>query len=733
MDPENLTVKKNGVFGGSVVVGTTTTTVDLTVSNNATVQNNLAVIGDTTVTNLDISGNLTAAQDVVVSGTLGVTDKTTLKTTVTGSLTSDAVTTSGKVSAGSLGVTGESVLAGLTAGTTTLGDTTAGATTAATLTSTGKATVAGDLDTNGGLKVTGDTVLKGLTAAATTLSSATIATTADVTGKLTVTGQTKLGDIVATELKTDKVNTGTLKSTGACDVATLAVRGNTALAGKLDCAGVAKFATATMGVGNLTTATVDNLNVAGGVELKSDLTVLGKITAKQTYSIGAPPKFTGGMTVTSTDYSETTGRPWLVLQSGGATVSPADGATLTGPQIRNGVFQRTVGAGSVTWKFDTGATIAAAMIPKMAVREMFKIMVINDSTGSIYLDTTATGVEVVGGGTASLTVPPKTTGEYMIYSHDGANAFRVVPTSVVTPVAGVTGTSDVTAASVVASGGMTSEWQHLTPKSSTGTGRPGQMTSLGSTIPEITATISANAVRLGYLSKTVTGMTTATLPTGAALDAAMEPRITSVGAMFTVYIANESAENLEVISPDATMGLPNTPLKIAAGITSQIMMYRTATNRYTCYPCISSGGVDAVAIAPAKVDVSGDVSVGGTLKVNNVDLTLLPNIVHKSVVIVIASTTLEAINHLKNQVSFLGLFNWFIKPNGDSVPSGSIVTIDGWLSSAHNGTRRVVIVTWLPHYWDGTEANINYRLAWSRVRGPAYDTEFTTTDSTYTM
>jgi hypothetical protein len=237
----------------------------LTVTGAVTNSNTTTLTGATTASTITAGGIQATAIGNVTPGTGAFT---TVTTTGVATLASANVT-------GTLGVTGATTLAGLTAGATTLGATTAtsinntpiGATTASTgafttLTSSGAATlnsaaVTGNATVGGTLGVTGATTLAGVTTGAATLLSANVTNNATVGGTLGVTGATTLTTATAGGLQATaigNVTPGTGAFTNLTASGTLAVTG-TATAGNVSTTGTVSTATVSA-TGNITAANV---------------------------------------------------------------------------------------------------------------------------------------------------------------------------------------------------------------------------------------------------------------------------------------------------------------------------------------------------------------------------------------------------------------------------------------------------------------------------------------------
>ena len=236
----------NLTFNGSIlsVAGTG----GLSVTNGTTLSSTLNVLGSTAVTslqatgntylataggyvgigntnttyNLDVTGTARVSGNTLVGGTLGVTGATTLAGLSAGSTSVSTLSTSGLATLASASVTGNETVGGTlnVTGATTLAGLSAGATSVSTLSTSGLATLAsasvtGNETVGGTLNVTGATTLAGLNASATsvsTLNTSGLATLASAS----VTGNEQVG--------------GTLNVTGATTLSTLSSSSTTSLA-----------------------------------------------------------------------------------------------------------------------------------------------------------------------------------------------------------------------------------------------------------------------------------------------------------------------------------------------------------------------------------------------------------------------------------------------------------------------------------------------------------------------
>ena len=267
---------KTGNFTGNLGVTGTTTTGALSVTNNATVGGNATVTGTlnagaTTVASLTTTGDISGA---AISGTTG---------TFTGKVTSvglDAgsgnIKTTAKVDAGSLEVTGASVMkGGLTIEDGSTPKVTLG--TDGTIVATGKITSVGLDAGNGAITTTGT-----LSAGATTVSSLTSGAISGTTGSFS-------GALTSDTLTVN--NAATLKST-------LDVTGNTKVGGTLDVTGALSGSSATFS-GALSSASlaVTNGATVGTLKVGSSGVMTGVDAGSSAITTGSATVFASTATV----------------------------------------------------------------------------------------------------------------------------------------------------------------------------------------------------------------------------------------------------------------------------------------------------------------------------------------------------------------------------------------------------------------------------------------------------
>jgi len=332
------------------VTGVTNLDSDLHVGGNETVAGTLDVTGHTNTHGITNTGNittdsLTVNNNATIGGTLNVAGLTTTN----GIQNYGDINNTGKITTGTLEVTGATKLDGtldvygatelhdnlIVDGTTTLN----GATTINnTLHVTGIATLDSDVNVGGNLDVTGNTDLTGTlhvtgltttngivnngnitTDSLTVNANATVGGTLDVTGATTlhntldVTGATTLHDTLtvdgATTLNGATTINNTLHVTGNTTLdSNLDVGGNETVAGTLNVAGL----TTTHGIlnhGNITTDTLDvtgnatvggTLAVTGATTLGSTLTVAGATTLNSTLTVAGATTLNGATTINNT-------------------------------------------------------------------------------------------------------------------------------------------------------------------------------------------------------------------------------------------------------------------------------------------------------------------------------------------------------------------------------------------------------------------------------------------------
>ncbi|MCK5922312.1 MAG: hypothetical protein KAG66_15310, partial [Methylococcales bacterium] len=625
MSYNNLTITKDGSFGGSIAVAATTSTKDLIVTNNATVAKDLTVSDNTNVAKLGVSGIIKATSSVKVVGELSIASNTTttLGTVVTDGLTASSVTTTGHVSANTLATTGVTTFDGLSAGTTSLGASnktlTTGNMRVKTATVSGKMTTTGELRVSDGLDVAGATTLTKLAAGTSKVDKLTVTGDMVVVGPLVGKGDTQFGalETKSTELTTLETATtgGDIKVTGLTTVGgKLTATGAADLTGTLDVVGDVNLTGAT----SITTATLGTAKITGALTVNNDCKIDGDLVTTAAIKLKDVEfekhiMLDVGVLGTSAAATAATGSPWLTHVPHANTSVPTNGQELNAKWLRNGVIRRDAGSAAVmTWRMPTAASINESMTPKLTAREMFRFMVINDSAGVTHLDIDGVaGIAMVGGTTNSLTVPPKATSEFMIYCVDEDN-FNIIPVSVATASSGVNKDTAMSAMDVNVTGGLSSGWDHQTPVGTTDTSLPTRLVSPTGPLPEITSSMSAAALRFGYLIKSSVGVTTVTLPTGAVLDAAIVPTITTTGAMITARIVNASSESITLVSPDSTMTIVG-KAPVSPGTVGTLMVYRIAANKFKCYMSASIVHVTGGVIYPSSMTVTTDMTVGGSV------------------------------------------------------------------------------------------------------------------------
>ena len=220
---------------------------------------------------------------------------------------------------GTLGVTGTTTLAGLTAGATTV--TTLGTSGLATLNSASVSTT---------LSVTGDTTLAGLTAGATSVTTLAASSNATVGGTLGVTGNTTVGGTLGV--------TGTA-TFGDIDAATVDTTGNVSVGGTLGVTGATTLAAVTAGDATLASTTVTGTTAlqgaatVGTVGTNADLTVNGNVIATGTGTFDGNVVVKGNLTVSGAQTIVETeilkvADNIITLNNGIGDVSPTENAGL---------------------------------------------------------------------------------------------------------------------------------------------------------------------------------------------------------------------------------------------------------------------------------------------------------------------------------------------------------------------------------------------------------------------
>jgi hypothetical protein len=208
-----------------------------------------------------MGANATVTGNETVGGTLGVTGATTLAGLTAGASTlASAAITGNATVGGTLGVTGNltgsnATFTGNVTATNFNGNLVGGTVSGTTGTFSSNVTVGGTLG------VTGATTLAGLTAGASTLASATVTGNETVGGTLGVTGATTLAGLTA----------------GASTLASAAITGNATVGGTLGVTGNLTGSNATF-TGNVT-ATNFNGNLVGGTVSGTTGTFTGNVSA----------------------------------------------------------------------------------------------------------------------------------------------------------------------------------------------------------------------------------------------------------------------------------------------------------------------------------------------------------------------------------------------------------------------------------------------------------------------
>ncbi len=234
---------------------------------------------------------VTSTGNVTVGGTLGVTGDTTLAGVTAGAVSATTVSTSGAATLNSatvstnLGVTGNTTVGGTlgVTGTATFGDVDA-----STVDATGNVTVGGTLGVTG----------------ATTLASVGVTGAATVGGTLGVTGATTLASVGVTGAATVG---GTLGVTGVAtftdvDASTVDATGNVTVGGTLGVTGATTLAS----VGVTGAATVDGTTdlkgatTVGTVGTNADLTVNGNVVTTGNSTVDGDFVVNGNLTVSGT-------------------------------------------------------------------------------------------------------------------------------------------------------------------------------------------------------------------------------------------------------------------------------------------------------------------------------------------------------------------------------------------------------------------------------------------------
>jgi hypothetical protein len=329
---QNLSSSGNlSVSGTSSLAGLSLNSLDLnagktTIDSNGNIVSlgNLSLAGVATVNNFQARGTLgvsgastlasLSAGNTSIGGTFGVSGASTLaslsagNTSIGGTLGVSGASTLGSLSAGSLGVSGASTLGSLSAGNTSVGGTfgVSGASTLGSLS-------AGNTSVGGTLGVTGVSTLNSLN-----LSSIDVGSGNSTFSNLTATGAVSLGGNT-TLLGNLFPNSGINVNSGKFVVDTsghLSSQGNITSSGNLSLGGVATF---TGGIYSSSAAYLNNLNINSG---QTTIDSNGNIVSLGSLRVGGNATFSN-MTVTGT--ASVTGN---LNMSGNITGSAINGSSL---------------------------------------------------------------------------------------------------------------------------------------------------------------------------------------------------------------------------------------------------------------------------------------------------------------------------------------------------------------------------------------------------------------------
>jgi len=328
----NITLAPNGT--GEVVMSTATIS-DLTSGRVVLAGASGAVEDSANLTfdgsELTVTGAAGISGDATVGGTFGVTGEATLASATVSDLTSGRVVLAG--TSGAIEDSGNLTFDG--SALTVTGDVAAsGDLGGATATITGNATVGGTFG------VTGDTTLAGLTAGASTLASASITANATVGGTLGVTGEATLASATVSDLTSGRVvlagTSGAIEDSGnlTFDGSALTVTGGVTASGTVEGAtitdGTASLTSGSLtGVVNLTASgTITGGTLTDGTASLASGALTGATTGAfgSNVTVGGTLGVTGEATLASATVSDLTATR---LTFAGASGSLTDSANLT--------------------------------------------------------------------------------------------------------------------------------------------------------------------------------------------------------------------------------------------------------------------------------------------------------------------------------------------------------------------------------------------------------------------
>ena len=323
--------------------------------------------------------------NVAIAGTLGVTGASTLAglSATNGSFSGTLGVTGAASLASSLGVSGATTLAALNAQASTLDSlaVTNGATVGTTLAVTGASTFTGDIS-GGNASLSGTLGVSG----ASTLASLGVTNNATVGGTLGVTGASTLASAAITNNATVG---GTFGVTGASTLSTLSTSG----AATLNSASITNAATVggTLGVTGATTlsstlnagaSTLASASITGAASVGSTLAVTGAATLSSSLGVTGTSSFTGVMTAGDIDAS-------TLDLTGAATVGTTLG--VTGNTTVGGTLGVT-GATTLSSTLSAGAsTLASATVTNALSAGSIS------TVGTLSAGTSSLGNTTVGG------------------------------------------------------------------------------------------------------------------------------------------------------------------------------------------------------------------------------------------------------------------------------------------------------------------------------------------------
>ena len=610
----NVEILSATTLGGSVVNSSLTsvgTLVDLDVAGATTLGDTLDVAGDTTLAGLTAGASTLASATVTGAATVGTTLGVSGATTV----------------GGTLGVTGDTTLAGLTAGASTL----------ASVDVTGTATVGGDIVVDGTsqvksaaqfdstinvtgattlgstLGVTGATTLAGLTAGDSTLSSADVTNNATVGGTLGVTGATTLAGLTAGTTSVDSLGVTANATVGGNFV----VDGTGTVGGEFHAQDSALFDTTVDVTGATTLAST--LDVAGtstlGV-LTAGASTFATADVTSNATVGGTFAVTGTSTLAAVNAAATS--VTTLTTSGAASVGT--NLTVGGTATVDDAFRAKAAAQFDTTVAVTGATTLSNTLDVLGATTLTNTL---DVTGATTLSTAdVTGAATVGSTldvTGATTLTSLTAGASTLASAAVTNNATVGGSLGVTGATTLSDTLDVSGDTTLA--GLTAGATTLDSSSVTGN-----------------STVGGN---FGVVGHTALDTVTAGISTVSTLDvtgaAAVGANLTVAGTSTVdgVFTANAAAQFNTTASVTDTLTVGGaTALTSTLDVTGATTLSSLSTSGLATLAAAQINGIMAVSGASS---LNGPVATGDTLDVTGA-ATL------DSTLDVVGNTTLSTLN-----------------------------------------------------------------------------------------